>query len=105
MFGPESNSRNDLSLTEFWLSMDRLRFTKKPIFFYTTLNINRPSQSSLDDKIRTFTKLGLMSTYTRSLLLQHLCFYKEIILIQDDNDNDKLDFFLTKSAVDSLVES
>ena len=46
-----------------------------------------------------------MSTYTRSLLLQHLFFYKEIILIQDDNDNDKLDFFLTKSAVDSLVES
>ena len=28
-----------------------------------------------------------------------------IILIQHDNDNEKLDFFVTKSAVDSLVES
>ena len=28
-----------------------------------------------------------------------------IILIQHDNDNEKLDFVLTKSAVDSLVES
>ena len=28
-----------------------------------------------------------------------------IILIQHDNDNEKLDFFVTKSAVDSLVET
>ena len=88
---------------------------QKSIFFNTPLcwSFYWPSQSSLDDSIRTFSKKRCQQSYGLHYNSIHcLCYVYiilyiiiGIILIQHDNDNEKLDFVVTKSAVDSLVES